>query len=444
MRRFTAVTAIVTVSFSVLACLASDIQAESTTIVRFAGSLTQEAADGDVSLREFEALLLKSTVTTFFSVLDDPRDGCRWPESFGQLKAPNGPSPHLLYSYDGSLYNIPLPQLSPTITDAAVGSTWSEGSWTFEIIGTTTQNGEAGFKVEARERRGRRQSLIVSENTGELIEAEQDVFMGQGQRFRMTVKRMSSKPLPDEITEQLGQLQSELLTLQASLNRRPDSQLAELSQRQVENAQSRITNLSQLAKDTPLQETVLRISRDLAQQQKRVAQAMNRREQLLQSDAPEFALNLIGNGTLKSEELNGKTVVLHFWKYSDKPLSEPYGQVGYLEFLYNKRKVNGVEVVGIAMNPSLLQAETNRSGQRSARKLAEFMNLTYPVGYDNCALLRELGDPREAGGELPLWVVVSPAGKIVHYHAGFYEVDRRQGLKDLDNVLIEQIKAANK
>lgn len=267
--------------------------------------------------------------------------------------------------------------------------------------------------------------------------------MGQGERFELILRRTSGQSVASNVSERLDQLQSELLSLQSGLKRRPDSQLAELTPRQVEDAQSRVGGLTSLAKDTPLQETVLRIRQDVERQQRRVAQTMKREEQLLNRAGPSFSLNLVTDGTLDSESLKRKTVVLHFWKYSEKPLSEPYGQVGYLEFLYNKRKQNGVEVVGVAMNPLLQQADTVRAERRSARKLIEFMNLSYPVGYDDGSLLRALGDPRDAGGELPLWVVISPGGQIVHYHGGFYEVDQRQGLKDLDDILIEQIRSAS-
>jgi len=87
------------------------------------------------------------------------------------------------------------------------------------------------------------------------------------------------------------------------------------------------------------------------------------------------------------------------------------------------------------MNPALQQAESSRSAKRTARKLIEFMNLSYPVGYDDGSLLRAFGDPRDSDGKLPLWVVITPAGKIAHYHGGFYEVDQRYGLKELDDVL---------
>ena len=165
---------------------------------------------------------------------------------------------------------------------------------------------------------------------------------------------------------------------------------------------------------------------------------MKRQEELINTAAPDFVLKLVSKGVLESQSLKGKTVILHFWQYADKPLSEPYGQVAYLEFLFNKRKQMNVEVVGVAMNPSLQQQDTSRQAIRSARKLTEFMNLSYPIGYDDGSLLQTFGDPRPAGGQLPLWVVLSPAGKVVHYHSGFYEVDVREGLKQLDGVVTAQ------
>ncbi len=69
------------------------------------------------------------------------------------------------------------------------------------------------------------------------------------------------------------------------------------------------------------------------------------------------------------------------------------------------------------------------------------MNLTYPIGHDDGTLLEAFGDPRDAKGQLPLWVVLTPDGKVAHYHAGFYEVDAAQGLKELEAVLAGLIRA---
>ena len=417
-------------------------QADGLKVVRFSGALSQQTRGESQILRRFEALLLDDGAVPFFAVLDDERDGCPWPESFGQM-VPNGVTPHLNYNYEGSTYSLPLPSLAPGVPDdAAVGSEWNVGGWSYEITGTSSGD-DAAWTIEARERRGRRQSISVSRESGSLLVATQDVFMGQGVRFELNMKQSSSETLDDDVSDRVGQLRSALLTLQAALKRRPDTQLSELSPRQVNDAKSQLTSLTILAADTPLQESILRIRRDVEQQDRRISQTMDRRKQLVGRASPEFSLNLIGGGDFSSTSLRGKVVVLHFWKYAEKPLSEPYGQVGYLEFLYNRYKQMKVEVVGVAMNPMLQQSDTVRLGQRTARKLAEFMNLSYQIGYDDGSLLRELGDPRDSDGQLPLWVVLSPDGKITHYHSGFYEIDRQQGLKELDEVLVAEIRAAD-
>ena len=142
-------------------------------------------------------------------------------------------------------------------------------------------------------------------------------------------------------------------------------------------------------------------------------------------------------GTLASDSLKGKTVILHFWDYKDAPLTEPYGQTGYLEFLFNKRRDQNLQVVGISTNADLQTTENAARGRRAARKIAEFMNLSYPIGYDDGSLLKAYGDPRESRGQLPLWIVIGADGKVKHYHPGYYEIDAARGLKELEAVLSE-------
>jgi hypothetical protein len=127
--------------------------------------------------------------------------------------------------------------------------------------------------------------------------------------------------------------------------------------------------------------------------------------------------------------------VLHFWDYRDEPLREPYGQIGYLDFLYHRRKAAGLQVYGVAVNSRLADETTRGAAERSVKKLKSFMNLSYPVLLDGGGLLRQFGDPRVIGASLPLFVVVGPEGTIVHYHVGTYEVQQDQGLKELDDVV---------
>lgn len=410
----------------------------------FTGSLFKaEDDDGDI-LRRFEVQLLTQKQTLFFHVIDDTRVGCPWPESFGRT----GPEvntdsvqPHLLYNYDGHAYLIGLPPLVVALPDGIEpDTTWEHAGWQMTAIEQRNIDNTPAWVIEARERRGRQQTLTVSASTGITLRAEADVFMGQGDQFALTLTQTAHKVLDQSLSESSQELQNQLMTLQATLKRRPDSHLSELSARQLEDVKMVLDQCSTLAKGTPLELLVKQMKIDAEQQQKRLASTETRAAELKNSDAPKFSLSLMDGGTLESASLAGKTVILHFWDYRDAPLSEPYGQTGYLEYLFNQKKKMNVTVVGISTNPDLQSKENQNRGRRSVRKLSEFMNLSYPIGHDDGSLLKSFGDPRDTRGQLPLWIVINTDGKIAHYHAGFYEVDAAQGLKALESVLAELLR----
>jgi len=414
-------------------------------LTTFSGSLIQPGTgDGEI-LRRFEVELLSSADNHFFRVIDDVRAGCPWPDSFGQT-GPSAPTdkvqPHLVYPFDGTVYLIGLPPLVIKLPEnIEPDASWEQAGWQMTAVEELSVDNAPAWIIEARERRGRQQTLTVNAATGTILRGEADVFMGQGDQFRLTIARSAVKTVDAEISAQISELQGQLISLQAALKRRPDAHGSELSQRQVDDVLSGVEQLTRLSKGTPLEDLIRRIRSDAEQQQKRLATAASRASELMDSPSPEFSLTLVGGGKLDSSSLKGKTVVLHFWDYRDAPLTEPYGQTGYLEFLFNQKKKMNVEVVGVSTNPDLQIAENVGRGRRAARKLSEFMNLTYPIGHDDGTLLETFGDPRDAKGQLPLWVVLTSDGKIAHYHAGFYEVDAAQGLKELEAVLAGLVKA---
>ena len=411
----------------------------------FAGSLLQRGDSDEEILRRFEVQMLSSGSEHFFHVMDDNRVGCPWPDSYGRTGPaipPDSVQPHLVYPYDGNTSVIGLPPLIislPATVEADVS--WEQAGCQMTAIEQQSLNGVLTWTIEARERRGQQQTLTVDAATGATLRAEADVFMGQGDQFRLTLVRTSVKPLNAAVATRVSELQQELLTLQAVLKRRPDAFQSELSARQVADVLAGIDRLTLLSQDTPLDSLVKQLRTDTDQQQKRLVSIASRSGELMNSAAPPFALTLVSGGMLESASLKGKTVILHFWDYRDAPLAEPYGQTGYLEFLFSQKKKMNVEVIGISTNPDFHTAENLNRGRRSARKLSEFMNLSYPIGHDDGSLLKSFGDPRDTRGQLPLWIVLSPEGKVAHYHAGFYEVDTAQGLKELETVLAKQIPA---
>ena len=410
----------------------------------FTGSLVKAGdEEGDI-LRRFEVQLLTHKQTHFFHVIDDTRSGCPWPESFGRTGPEVGIDslqPHLVYNYDGNAYLIGIPPLIVALPDEIEpDTTWEHAGWQMTAIEQRNVENTPAWTIEARERRGRQQTLTVNASTGITLRAEAEIFMGQGDQFTLTVTQTSRKLLEQSVADASRKLQDQLMALQATLKRRPDSHLSELSARQIVDVTAALEQCLTLAKGTSLELLVKQIKTDTEQQQKRLASTETRAAELKNTDAPKFKLSMMDGTALESANLAGKTVILHFWDYRDAPLSEPYGQTGYLEYLYTQKKKMNVTVVGVSTNPDLQSPENQNRGRRSVRKLSEFMNLSYPIGHDDGALLKFLGDPRDTRGQLPLWIVIDTHGKIAHYHTGFYEVDATQGLKDLEAVLSDLLR----
>ncbi|MCA9203205.1 MAG: hypothetical protein KDA59_09175, partial [Planctomycetales bacterium] len=135
---------------------------------------------------------------------------------------------------------------------------------------------------------------------------------------------------------------------------------------------------------------------------------------------------------LDAELTKDKVVILHFWSYQDAPLEEPYGQIGYLDFLNRRIDDAPITILGVVVNDRLAEGQ-RASAVQGAKRLRSFMNLGYTIVLDDGAL-KQLGDPRVADAKLPLFVVIGRDGKVLEYHVGNYEVDRDRGLKQLEDV----------
>ena len=64
----------------------------------------------------------------------------------------------------------------------------------------------------------------------------------------------------------------------------------------------------------------------------------------------------------------------------------------------------------------------------------------YDIATDDGSTLAEFGDPRALGAPLPLWIVIGHDGKVAHYHTGFYDIKPDEGLKQLDDAVVEALR----
>lgn len=370
-----------------------------------------------------------------------------WPERLGtlnlgsDLKPAAGKGVSLLYDYDGSptVLAVPFPivEFAGKLTPQA---TWTVGKETWEVLKPTRLADRDCWQVAVTTGFGRKRTVWVQTDAPVMVALEEKIFVGQGDEHKLTVQLEAFESVSQAELDRLETVRGKLIQLQEGLRRNPGEFRPELSQEQLDLVSRSLPELKKLAEDTPLSALVTAISSDLRGQSDRTSEVSRLQEKFVGKPAPEFELELLDKTRVASVDLKDQVIVLHFWEYQSEPLVEPYGQVGYLDFLNDRRRKLGVKVLGVAVDERFAQEQSGLSAAKSVHKLKSFMNLGYGIGTDDGKLLKKFGDPRESNAKLPLWVVIGPDGRIAHYHAGLYTINADEGLKELDEQLIKLIR----
>lgn len=403
-----------------IACVLPSANLESGWHHQYQGQLADRA---EAVSKRFTLECIVSDEGIYWSV--DEKGSGQWPWSshFGKWTSAADMAPSLLFRANDVTTVVEL----PAIHYAAPKPLAAGASWEADSVAFTVQSERREWRVRSRDPYGLTSSRLVSKETPLLQQFRRDIVVGRGDRYELTLERTKSEELPaQEVAASVAQYEA-MLKLRRDLgrsdrvreNRWNKAQLATLRERLPENPAASL-------------KVVLTDAQDEVKEQGAAANAL----QKMQKDAIgklvelDIAETKLGGGKLK-EVFEDKVVVLHFWTYQSKPLEQPYGQVGYVDFLARKLSADQATVVGLA-SPNPEQTKDQRA--REARKVVQFMNLSYPVALDD-GTLGKIGDPTKAGGHLPLFVVLNRKGRVIHYHAGNYEVDRREGLKELKEVV---------
>jgi hypothetical protein len=368
--------------------------------------------------------------------------GWAWPDRFGQtaLPARGDAGLKVLHTFDGNPY--PLPVRSPVFEfpeRLAAGAEWTDGRDQYVCLRTRDVPGRTVWVVDVALDRGRRQTLNVDAATGLLVSLEERLFLGRGDPFQMKLTLESQRMMSaDELTK-FTTPATALLDLQRDLNRTGQARQVELSADQVQRATVALATIRPQAAGTVWARFLDTVERDLAQQSRQQAGVAGLAQKFVGQPASFTDLKLAVGGPLLRADLEGHTTVLHFWDYNGEKLVEPYGQVGYLDFLHNRRGKLGAKVIGIAVDSRLGDPAQAPAATRGIRKLRDFMNLGFPIALDDGTLLKQFGDPRALGADLPLWVVIGHDGKIAHYKVGFYAIRPDEGLRELDAAVVNAL-----
>jgi len=441
-------------SLLAVSALAAPLDAGAATELRYSGSLTRLSRDAEgQTVKRFSLYCLVTPQEggghRIGYLLDERGNGgWAWPERFGNLTfnerhEPSGAATvQLLQDHEGNLNLIPLPSpLFPYTDQLAANASWNAGNEAYQVQRETTLNDRACWQVEAATNFGRRKLLWIEKGTPLLVAAEARVFMGQGEEFSLRMQLESQQALDEAQLATVRKPFEILLKLQSDLQRGENARDPELDDTQLAKARDVLQPLEQAAEDTPFSRLASVISRDVKLQLQRSDEVVQLAKKFTGQPAPEFQVPGLEKkqAAFGSGDLLGKITVLHFWEYQAEPLVEPYGQIGYLDYLHSRRRKLGVQIVGVAVDPRLAAADTATAATRSISRLKSFMNVGYPITVDSGEILGKFGDPRRLGAKLPLWVVIDPEGKVVHYSVGFFKINPDEGLRELDDVLVRLI-----
>lgn len=418
------------------------------TLLRYEGTMVATRDDGNPRAKEFSLVAIVGPAgdgprSVDWVLEESSRGSWSWTERFNRwnidaTKRDDLPqAPALLFERADGKSIVPLcPILFAGASPLAKGQKWSEGRMDYEVTGENTKAGQACWVVDVRTPYGPKRTLSVAKETSLVVAVRETVFVGQGQQHELKFELKESKQLPSPEYAKTAQAISSWLELLADLQRAPRHERPELNDEQLALVRKQLPGLQELAQGTPFASFAAAAMKDVQNQKGRAGAMQQLRDAVVGKSLTDLKLNELKLTDIAGKDLTAanwkdKALVLHFWEYRDAPLEEPYGQVGYLDFA-SRKLADKAMVIGVNVDERLGSTDTRRAAIAAAKRLKAFMNLSYDIALDDGALVKQFGDPRSAGGKLPLFVVISPSGKIASYHAGLYDIKPEQGLKELE------------
>lgn len=422
------------------------------TQLTYRGTMIAEKGDPADTTKSFELNYLVSEsnaegVTLCWTLREQGRGSGPWTSHFGIWQVadetihPAG-GPALLYQREQGASVVPLrlPRLIPPGV-AAKGSRWKQGDDEYLIAAAENRREQNCWRIEVTSPYRGNRTIWVREDSFLVVERVESVVIGQGEQHEVRISLERSSVLPAEQVGTIAAGFESLAGLRQRLGIEPAQQAVSLERGQLDLLNDELQAVAKVTSGSFLAAIVTEAQQDTGEQKNRSGAVHALAKMAIGKPAPRFSLKSTTGEEVSSDQFKDSVTVLHFWGYRDAPLIEPYGQIGYLDFLYRNRKDSKVNLYGVAVDERLAEPETQGRAVAGVRKLKSFMNLSYPILLDDGGTLKKFGDPRVAGAKLPLFVVMDTSGKIVHYHVGDYEVDRRLGLKQLDEVIQKHVQS---
>ena len=428
--------------------LAAEPAAETAWQATYRGSLVPQKEEDGNSPQPFTLQVVVSQLAAKqwqldWALQESGRAQWPWPSQYGSLTWQDGAAvearssgPGLLHPHDERKSIVRFPSFFVTGSDTLkAGQSWQEGKNTFRVAKMAKILDRPCWQVTVSNNYGLQQTLWVEKGQPLVLGGDSRVVLGQGKEHRLQFELTKLRPLNKTGLQQLRQAFDTMAQLRDQLEVKPGNTQYDWSDEQLKLLRELLPRIRQKLRGTPLFQVAQLATQDASDQKDRKLTIAAITKRIMGKEISELKVQGLKGEPFPKDGLKDAVVVLHFWEYRDKPLVAPYGQVGYLDFLYQKYQKQGLKIYGVAADLRLADAQQRPAAIRGIKKLVEFMNLSYPVMVDSAGTLERLGDPRAAEAKLPLFLVLDRNSKVIHYHVGYYQVQRDRGLEALDTVV---------
>lgn len=371
-----------------------------------------------------------------------------WPDRFGRITwdaqgQTTGSHPRILFEWGAGESLVPVLLVSGWREDLSGGAQWELDGLSYQANGPVpivNQPDQMRWEISVRDELGEKRFMTTDASRPLIRGLQETVFLGQGLEHRLRLELQETRAVPEAAWQQALADYARLEALRQQLGGPSDAPQRRWTDEQLALLKTTLPQLEAEITSEGFQSLIRQALVESKEEHSRVGALDSLRQKALTRTLSEVELEAVTGEPLGRTDLAGKVAVIHFWDYREEPLREPYGQVGYLDFLFRKYEEQGLRVLGVVVNQRAAIPEQRKGAMTSARKFASFMNLAYPIYADDGMLLDHIGDPRQSANSLPLFVVVGRDGRIIHYSAGYYEVKANEGLAELESVIKQALR----
>ena len=325
----------------------------------YEGTMIADKGEAEVTTKKIKLAVLQTSADgqsgrSYWVVSENGRGELSWPMRFGTadwsstdsrglfvgVDAIRGPA--VLYQFEEErtgFVPIAMPRLNGT--EIKADESWKQGAVTYRVIEEEAVGGIPAWRIVGFTNIGVKRTIWVSKSGTQVLSLNERVVLGRGLMHDLDLKLVQQIDLDDNLERKMATAFDVFLKFRGRLGVEKQAREINWSDEQLALLRENVERLVKVSVETPLESIGQTLADDIKNQKGRnnsVAVLAERAMNKSLGDFGDLEFDTYRGAELNADTLKGKVTILHFWEYKDSPLAEPYGQVGYLDFLLRRYK----------------------------------------------------------------------------------------------------------